>query len=153
MKQLLLYSTLVLIILLGCQDEGDFSPEITYARSGCYGPCPQFSIHIFSDGTLEYIGLHFVKVQDTVTEHITDDQVTQLNNAFEECHYFSLKDSYLIGPTDFETIYTSYKVKGICKAVTHYEGDQSAPAALDTLYVRIEKILNVARWVGTNGPF
>ena len=153
MKYFSLSLVVAAIVLLSCEDEGDVSPEITYEQSGCYGPCPTFSIQIHSDGSLRYIGLHYVPVQDTVFDKVNGQQVNQLIDAFERSNYFSFKDNYLIGPTDYPTAYTSYKIKGRYKSVTHYFGDKSAPAELDTLYLRINRILNAKRWLGTDRPF
>ena len=145
--------TLILFVIfafLGCEDEGEvILEEMEYVQSPCRGICPWYEIAISPGGHLRYIGHRYVTISDTVYELLSNEQLSKLSAAFNECKYFSLKDEYLAsGATDMETVHTSVKMGGRYKSVWHYFGDFSAPAELNNLYFRINTILNTQRWTG-----
>ena len=132
----------------GCEDQGDF-PEITYVQEPCFGSCPSFSIHVYGDGSVVYMGRGNVLIRDTVIDHISRQQVGELIAAFTDYNYFSLRDEYSRRcATDYASARTSFAEGGTYKSVRHYFGDCSAPRALELLYPKINKILGTERWVG-----
>ncbi len=148
------YLTFLIVILTfsGCDRDGDSEQileEMTYRRSACYGICPVYSIEIDPNRTMRYIGKQYVAVKDTIYESVSKEQLIMLTAAFNECNYFSMNDNYTrMNMTDQATIYTSIRINGTNKSVNHYTGDSSAPDDLDTLYSKIETILNVKRLIG-----
>ena len=134
---------------------------ITLERTICYGMCPDYKITIYGDGRLIYEGRKFVKVEGTVNDTVTREQLGQLIAEFEKADYFSLRDSYRRSDdgcptfwTDNPSANTSIQLDGRRKSIAHYYGCQEEgegykvyPQKLYTLESRIDEIVNSARWV------
>ena len=134
---------------VACEDEGSDNIEITYVQGGCYGACPMFSIQVHNDRSIQYVGLRYVHVVDTVLDRITNQQFNDLIVAFQQCHYFNLKDEYTgVCVTDMSSATTSLRLGSRYKSVRHYFGDCSAPDDLRRLYHRINEIMDTKQWVG-----
>ena len=142
-KRIILTLLCVCLSCVGCEDQGTDDFDMTYLQGPCHGSCPAFSIHVYSDRSLQYVAI------DTIWDRVTNQQIHDLADAFEQCDYFSLKDQYVaVGATDFASAVTSFRFGGRYKSVRHYFGDPSAPEELRHLYSRIDDILNTKQWVG-----
>lgn len=143
MKRLFLTLLCACFSCAGCEDQGTDDFEMSYMQGPCHGNCPSFSIQVHSDRSLQFVA------RDTIVDRVTDQQINDLVEAFEQCKYFSLKDQYVgLGATDFASAMTSIRFAGRYKAVYHYFGDPLAPEGLKHLYSRINDILNTKQWVG-----
>lgn len=130
---------------------GRHEPLATLERTPCFGTCPVYKVSIFRDGTVEYVGERFVKVQGRATGHITAEQLTQLRALFQQSGYLQLGDSYeRHDVTDQPSAHTSYSpAPGQTKSVRHYLGDRSAPRALIDVEDGIDRIVHIEQWIGT----
>ena len=110
--------------------------EIVYQRTACFGKCPIYTLTINgSTKTATFKGEQNTDKIGTFSKSMTDDELTQLVNAFESANFNSLNDDYLGTITDFPMVLITYSNKGKTKRIR----DRSdAPAELHTL----EKILN-----------
>ncbi len=136
---------------------------IKLERTVCYGSCPAYTLTISANGTVTYDGKAFVKTKRPSQGHITQDQVSQLIDAFLNANYFSLKDRYTslsdgcpTGWTDNPTATTSLRLNGKSKTIVHYYGCREVdspghsggvwPPALFQLEKRIDEIVGTAKW-------
>ena len=143
---------------------------ISLERTHCYGPCPPYTLVISGDGTVFFTGSYVPNVPKSagkwqrtgvIKSRITQEQLQQLLDAFEQADYFSLQDSYLDHDdgcptvwTDSASAYTSIQLGGRTKRVEHYlgcryegEGLGSYPKELTNLEETIDRIVNTKQWL------
>ena len=82
------------IQLYGQQESSDY---ISLKRGPCYGPCPVYTVTIYSDGTVHYTGEKFVKVTGHREYKIPEDSAAYLFKKANEIDIFSFKDEYREG--------------------------------------------------------
>ena len=121
---------------------------ITLERTVCFGTCPEYKLTIYGNGTVEYEGKRFVKIEGKRTIAISEEKIRQLFSEFKKIDYFSLNDSYEeFMATDMPSAFTSLTVDGKTKTVRHYHGDFSAPKELTDLENKIDEIVNSNQWI------
>jgi hypothetical protein len=118
-------------------------------RGPCYGTCPIYKVSVFSDGTLKYEGIRFVKKTGAQTGKLKPGDLDQLVKAFRDARYFDLADAYdHADVTDHASVRTSFSDGGKTKSVHHYLGDHSAPAELAALELAFDQIVKIERFTG-----
>jgi TonB family protein len=117
------------------------SVEIQLRRTGCYGPCPIYSVHLYGDGRVEYRGDRYVAVLGIRDYRVKPSAILGLARKFYERGFFNFCGSYREPATDLPTVTTSIQVAGFTKVVSVY-GD-SAPEGLEKLDEQIEQIANL----------
>jgi hypothetical protein len=118
-------------------------------RTGCLGHCPQYSITIYRDGTVEYNGIADVARIGSVLARLSVPQLEALEARFVPA-YESFDSSYSeVRCTDLPTVYTWYRPSGnSTRSVAHYLGDVSAPPALAEIERAIDDAVHIERWIG-----
>lgn len=116
----------------------------------CFGSCPIYSAQIYSDGTVIYKGVDFVKTKGKRRHQISKDRVNELIKAFEQINYFSLKDKYDVDEngrsvTDMPTTTTSISWNGKYKKVIDYYFSPKGLVALEDL---IDKLAGLNEYIG-----
>jgi len=141
-----------------------YDPWVVMQRGECYGSCPAYKVSIFSDGTVEYNGLNFVKIKGPSYGKITDKQVRELKTLISRTRFFALRQSYGISDdrctammTDSATVEIKVRRQSQSKSVRHYlgcfGGSQSHRAEmkrLKELEEAIDRIIAVEQWIGTS---
>jgi hypothetical protein len=129
-------------------------PDVIIAsleRTACYGTCPIYKVSIHADGRVEYHGERFVKRRGDATGQLTAAQLDALRNAFVRADYFKLAASYDHPQvTDAPGAITSYTDGGRTKSVPHNYGDETAPHALVELETKIDTLVGIEQWIGTD---
>jgi hypothetical protein len=113
-------------------------------RTSCLGTCPDYQVTIFGNGTVVYEGRHFVLVKGNRTRNISAEKVRQVLDKIFAIGYFSMKDEYTNGPTDFPTTFTYVSMKGREKRIEDY---YDAPKRLHELEDMIDQVSGVREWV------
>ncbi len=120
-------------------------------RTACYGYCPIYKLSIHADGRVDYHGEHFVKHKGDAAGRLSPAQLVKLRDAFERAGYFKLAESYDHPQiTDAPGAITSFTDGGRAKSVPHNYGDETAPHALGELEAKIDKLVGVEQWIGTD---
>jgi hypothetical protein len=114
-------------------------------RTICFGTCPVYSVTIYGDGTVEYLGERFVAVEGEQTAQISEEQVRELVQAFYDADFFNMQDRYEDNVTDLPSTTTTITLNGETKSVYNYFG---APEELEALEDKIDEISGAAEWVG-----
>lgn len=129
----------------------DHAQLATLERTDCYGTCPVYKVTVFRDGTIEYVGMKYVKVTGKASGQLSEDQVDKLEDLFLKYQYMKFKIAYHDAHvSDMPSVNTSYTpAGGFPKRVRHYLGDDSAPATLDRIERAIDRVVDVERWIGT----
>jgi hypothetical protein len=122
----------------------------TLERTACFGSCPMYKVTVYRDGVVAYDGEMFVKQKGAHTGQITANEVADLDRAFGDAHYFDLADKYTnYEMTDMPSANTSYAQGGRTKSIEHYYGDSKAPEALSQLEDKIDTIIHIEQFIGT----
>ena len=141
-----------------------YDPWVVMQRGECYGTCPAYKVSIFSDGTVEYNGINFVKIKGPAYGKITDEQVRELKTLISRTRFFALRQSYGVSDdrctavmTDSATVELKVRRQSQSKSVRHYlgcfGGSQSHLAEmkrLKELEEAIDRIVAIEQWIGTS---
>jgi TonB family protein len=121
------------------------SVEIQLRRTGCYGPCPVYSVHLYGDGRVEYRGDRYVGVLGIRNYRVEPSAILDLARKFYEQGFFTLCASYRQRATDLPTVSTSIQVESFSKVVSVY-GDRE-PEGLEELDEQVEQVANLNQLV------
>ena len=159
MRHLLLRLTLLglafLSVAIGVSAQ-EREPIITLRRTACFGTCPVYSVEIFEDGFIRYVGEAYVQYRGEQRAVISQDAVQNLVASFLRVHYFNLKDNYetyrdakgrIWHVFDLPTAYTSFRIGSKKKLVKNYA---FAPKELVELEAEIDRVANTKRWIGSD---
>ncbi|MFN8397884.1 MAG: DUF6438 domain-containing protein [Bacteroidia bacterium] len=117
---------------------------ITLRRTPCFGRCPDYSLEVLGNGTVNYEGFNFVKVKGKQTSQVAAKDVKDLVDAFFAIDYFALPDTFTSNIEDVASKTTSISVDGKRKSIFENDG---APQSLRDLEDKIDKVANSAQWV------
>lgn len=121
-------------------------------RGPCYGTCPVYTLTVYRDGKVEYVGKDFVKKKGKASGTVTADQIAKLDKLFTDGKYLAYKDSYeSYDATDAPSAKTAYLPLGATtvKRVGHYYGDMHAPESLTNLEESFDTIVKTEHFIGT----
>ena len=137
------------LVLVACAHQHQL--VATLDRSPCNGTCPTYSVYIYDDGDVEYIGSQYVKVTGSATTRLGHRQLAALHELFARASYFTLRGSYEATRTnDVPLISTSYTHGGRTKEIQH-PASPDIPLALAPLEDGIDALVHIERWIGTRG--
>ncbi|MEO6774765.1 MAG: DUF6438 domain-containing protein [Kofleriaceae bacterium] len=131
------------------------APQVLLARierGPCYGTCPVYSLTVYRDGKVEYVGKNYVKRIGEATGTVTGEQLAALDKLFTDGKYLAYKSSYTrYEMSDASSVTTAYRPLGATstKNVDHYHGDMHAPESLTKLENGFDTIARSDRWIGT----
>jgi hypothetical protein len=125
-------------------------------------PKPNYKVTVRADGTVIFIGNKHTRVVGEARSRVSEDEVRELISAFEGIDYFKLNETYERAEdgcpmfiSDRPYAYTSIRINGKRKAVSHYYGcvadDDSHsivfPQALFGLEKKIDEVVNTKQWI------
>lgn len=143
-------------------EQNKLEPIIIFERTECYGVCPKYSVKIFTDRSLIYEGINFVKIKGKVNSEISKDQFQQLITEIKKANYFSLRNSYSDEKdgckalsSDSPWVYTTIQIAARKKSVAHYLGCVGGNNKFDKelkiltkLEDKIDEIIGIDQWIG-----
>jgi hypothetical protein len=133
-------------------------PVITLQRTACLGTCPVYSLEIFADGLIRFVGTDFVQYTGERRAVVSQQVVENLIAYLLKADYFTFQDSYETCKdakgttwtiTDLPTAITSLRVGTARKTVRNYA---CAPKRLGDVEDEIDRVANTKRWIGTPPP-
>jgi len=124
------------------------SALVTLERGACFGTCPMYSLVIYEDGTVVFMGIRFVAEAGIHIGKIEPEDAAALVESITEQGYFNLDDAYTDqSVTDLPTVMTSVLGEEGYKEIVHYLGDDSAPESLTAIEDSIDAAVNVSQWI------
>jgi hypothetical protein len=122
---------------------------ITMQRGACFGFCPIYTVTIYGNGKVEFMGERFVDSVGAYTDSIAVEEVKKLVHAFHTTGFFTMQDEYT-NPhvTDLPSVRTTFSGTGKTKSIHDYYG---APAELKNLEKLIDSIARTQKWIGKGG--
>lgn len=92
--------------------------QITLDRRGCMGTCPVYVIIVRADGSVLFNGAGFTKIEGSVQDKITREDVLNLVTEFKNADFFALNKNYgECQDTPLEVI--TFVQNGKTKTVSH----------------------------------
>ena len=107
-------------------------------RTACYGYCPVYTIKIDKNGKGLFEGVENVEKIGRFRFLLSQDELMEIEIAFQEVDFFQLKKIYDAQVSDLPTTYISYNKDGNRKKIMDYYG---APEKLRTLENNIETLV------------
>ncbi|WP_114778861.1 DUF6438 domain-containing protein [Botryobacter ruber] len=96
---------------------------LLYQKTPCYGTCPAFDAHIYTDGTIIFKAWAHVPFTDTLASKLTPKELERLKRDLNHLPYQGWRTTYLSQRTDQpSTITTFYEAGREAKSVKHQEG-------------------------------
>ena len=124
--------------------------EITLERGMCFGTCPVYSVSLFGNGTIAWVGEMYVEVIGNMTDSADPAMIKDLYDRLIEGGFLGLEDSYaFMNITDMPTAKLTVRNGTDVKQVYHYHGDYSAPENLTQMEDAVDLVANTSRWIGT----
>lgn len=108
--------------------------KIIVSSSGCYGRCPVSDIEIDNNGTIFYKGSYYSNEKGYFTAKTSKEEYFKIEKNFQKANWFNLKNEYIAGHTDDETITVTFvKNNRIVKTIEDY--GEEAPTEFQWAYI------------------
>lgn len=120
--------------------------ETSIERTACYGFCPTYTLRLFSDGTVEYIGQASVKHVGIRRGKLDEYFFSRLARVAMGIGFFELQDRYTCGVTDNATVYVAVTRDGRRKVIEHYAPEWNGPHALLLFEDAIDAVQPYIEW-------
>lgn len=135
----------MMFVLNGCSKQPSGTRELSIAmqRTACYGTCPVYSVEIYDDLSVIYVGEKFVPLEGEHIFKIPRKKYNALVSAFTESGFFGFANDYTKGISDLSTTYVEFRNNGKAKKIRDYYG---APAELKDLEKLVEQYVEENIW-------
>lgn len=118
----------------------DTAAVLTFQRTPCYGFCPAYSMRVFADGRVRYVGVRNVPVEGPKELKLPAATVAAMRQEAQTADFAGFKERYSRGTTDVpSTIVGVRQPDGSLKTVTTEGGE---PAALTNLITYLRNQLD-----------
>lgn len=108
--------------------------KIIVSSSGCYGRCPVSDIEIDNNGTVFYRGSYYSNEKGYFKAFTSKEEYFKIEKNFQKANWFNLKNEYIAGHTDDETITVTFiKNNKIIKTIEDY--GEEAPTEFQWAYI------------------
>ena len=136
----------ILVALLLAAQTGpvadDFS--VTLERVGCLGSCPDYKVTILADGSVEYEGRAYVRVEGTRRSTIPASTVQKLVQRLRDEDFFHWEEKHLVC-LDFPEVHITVMMNERRK---HVLEACNSPGKVLALADEIDRISGTRHWVG-----
>jgi uncharacterized protein DUF6438 len=127
------------------------SLNIEMWRKDCQIRCPVYKVTIQANGTVDYVGDHFVRDRGPEEVVISKDQIHTLLVDFDQVHFFNLEDRAFAWGFHTSRVGVRITIDGKTKEVwsdTYYIGSKSGlQARFVEATVAIDKAVGTDQWV------
>ena len=126
-------------------------PWLVLERTGCYGICPIFTLRLFEDGQIQYVGKRFVVATGPRYGRIGRAVVEKLRAKIAEANIGKLAPDCCNCRTVTDHPWTRLAItgEGGTISVEHYHGCYAAPKVLSELEEDILSSAGAWRWIGS----
>ncbi len=115
------------------------------SKSACFGPCPNYSLKIYNDRTVEFNGRNFTAVEGIHTATLSKEDFNSLIRKFEKADLNELADNYTDPMIpDLQVVKLSYSNGDYTKTIAKHSGE---PENAEELVEELEKIALQQGWL------
>lgn len=119
-------------------------PVLSLKRTPCFGRCPVYTVELFADGRLHFVGDANVRERGEHDGKLTAERVSAVTMRLEASDFAKWKTSYEKHTvTDLPGAVLTWKGK----TIRHYHGDESAPVDLMALETELDQLLGTSKWI------
>lgn len=120
------------------------APLVSLERGACFGRCPMYKVKVLADGAIEFDGERFVATVGHATGKLDADALSKLVARLEASGFAEWKSAYEDRRmTDMATVRLTFRGR----TITHYLGDDSAPAGLKQLEDDVDALIGTSQWI------
>lgn len=127
----------------------DTNVVVTLTRSVCYGTCPDYTVTLRGDGSVEYVGRQFVGKRGRATDKVPPADVLALVRKLDAAGFDRLAVPTPCPKgiaTDNPTHTLTLERGGRAHTVEHYMGNLCAPPVLVELEDAVDAAAKTQRW-------
>lgn len=145
---LLLIASLFVFIVPGCISGKKVQTKqkeliIQYEQQPSLGLTEVYIFKIFSDGSAQLDAIDQMPNKGIYTANIAKDKLKEVQQWFDESHFFELQDSYTEQARDIAIHITMYSNNGQKKSIMNHYG---APTELKTLERKLHQLKGQLDW-------
>ncbi len=120
------------------------APLLSLKRTPCFGRCPVYTVELFADGRLHFVGDANVRERGEHEGKLTAEQLAAVTARIDASDFAKWKTSY--------EKHTVSDLPGAVltwngKTIRHYHGDESAPVDLMALETELDALLGTSVWI------
>lgn len=120
--------------------------EIAIERTPCYGFCSTYTLRLFRDGHVEYLGQASVPFVGARTGKLDEYFFTKLARTAVGIGFFEFQERYMCGVTDNPTVYIAVVRNGERKVIEHYAPEWNSPHALRLFEEAVDAVQQYIDW-------
>jgi Domain of unknown function (DUF6438) len=131
----------------------DTAPALTLSRGSCYGTCPIYSVRVYADGRIAFLGTRFVRQTGADTGRVTPAAVRALLLEFEARNFTQVAPRIEAGGkgcgdeiSDLPSNILSMHTSAVDHTVRYSQGCSKYPRMLDTLSGLVDTVAGTHRW-------
>ena len=136
------------LTILGCSSSNLKTKNLTKVfeiqKQRCFGDCPVYTLTIYDNGLMEYIGEANTKKIGTYSKKLNINDLRKLTKEFRDGGFFNFKNVYRSFVPDLQTIIITFAEDGVSKTISGKE--EGRPEELLVLEEKLEKIANSDGW-------
>jgi len=117
---------------------------ISMRKTACYGSCPVYTLKLFSNKEIYFIGESYTEKIGKYYNSLTENEYNLLIQAFLAADFFNFKNEYTGNITDMPTTYITFNYNGQTKTIKDY---YSAPAKLKQLEKLFDSFREKENWI------
>jgi hypothetical protein len=139
---------LIFIALLACKSSQEFAnklPIISMTKTPCFGSCPSFDIHVYTNGDVQLIAKEFLPISGKFKSKLSKIELNRLITIFEESNFSNFQKRYTSNKSDLPTTFLTYRTSSTNVAITVEDYDQ-APQNLKGLETMIQNLIERLDW-------
>jgi len=112
-------------------------------RTACLGNCPVFTLDVYYDGWVKYVGKNYVDLMGIYTGNLSKNQISYIKKAFSDAGFYKFKNQYNDGRLDIPATIIEYNGPGGIKKV---EARTDIPRPFRLLANDMESLVNEINW-------
>ncbi len=142
-----LFTLLLLCALHSCRtakEEVNLNLIISMDRTGCAKECPVYSVNVFENGLVTYMGYEHVEKEGKHKIKLAKKELNRLIRLFEKSNFFEFKESYISEELyDLPTTSLYFYYKSRRKKITE---NHNTPEAIIKLEKELDKLIEIPNW-------
>ncbi len=113
-------------------------------RTGCAKECPVYSVNVFENGLVTYMGYEHVEKEGKHKIKLAKKELNRLIRLFEKSNFFEFKESYISEELyDLPTTSLYFYYKSRRKKITE---NHNTPEAIIKLEKELDKLIEIPNW-------
>lgn len=132
-------------------------PVVHLERGACYGACAEYTVELFGDGSVRFMGTKNVAKLGEHRSNIPKKSVAALLTRFRESGFLSTDSAYVMAAPrcgayvpDGPTLQLTAVLNDITHRVRLETGCTGAPSFLKSLAAQVDSVANSSQWITAN---